>query len=128
MRKVIISISVGIIAIALTFAIYLEPWSDVKINNSILDGGKYSYSERMTLTANQLYISDSDDFASEMLKRFVENDFQNVRFSFDENGYPEKLNMTVYSNKLSKRLHKQAFCIIATKTTDNPVHYDYSIE
>lgn len=128
MKKIFLSVAIvlSVIFVGLTF--YVQPWTDIKINNSILDGNKGASSERVSLTANQLYISDSDDFSSEMLKRFEENDFQNVRFSFDENGYPEKLNITVYSNKLSQRLHKQSFCIVATKTSDNPVHYDYSIE
>lgn len=128
MKKIVSSISVVLIVIILGFSIYLEPWSDIKISNSLLDGNKDSYSEKLTLIANDLYIDDTEVFSEEMLDRFIENDFKNVRFSFDQNGYPDKVQISVYSNNLSHQLHNQAFCIVANKSSDNPIKYDYSIE
>lgn len=52
----------------------------------------------LTIIANQEKIEDKEAFAEQLIEQVRNNDFKTILFSYDEVGYPTRLEMTVYLN------------------------------
>lgn len=78
----------------------------------------------ITIIANRLYIRDKEKFAEQMLQRCVDNSFHGVRFSYDMNGYPNELSISVYMNHTMWKLKKRAFQI----WYEQDLEYQYDIK
>ena len=53
--------------------------------------------------ANKLYIGDKEAFARKMIETCINNEFRDVRFSYDM-GYPAEITMDIYTNETARRL------------------------
>lgn len=60
------------------------------------------YEQKLTIVVNKLFILDKDKFTEEMLERCIDNDFHEIKFSYDFNGYPNKIEITVYLNEINR--------------------------
>ena len=88
---------------------YLQWGRDVAVcssNPKIFSNGSL---EEISIIANKLYIFDHEKFAEYILQRCVENSFKEVRFSYDLNGYPSEVHISVYMNQFAWKLKKKAF-------------------
>lgn len=54
---------------------------------------------QLTIIANRYEIADKEEFAKELIKKVCDNSFKTIRFSYDENGYPLGLYISVYLNE-----------------------------
>ena len=59
------------------------------------------YEEYISVIANKVWISDKEKIAEELVKKCIENNFQEIMFSYDLRGYPNGLHITVYTNKIT---------------------------
>ena len=77
----------------------------------------------ITIIANRLYIRNEKEFAEQMLQRCVDNSFHEVRFSYDMNGYPNELSISVYMNPTMWKMKKRVFQI----RYEQDLEYKYDI-
>lgn len=53
--------------------------------------------------------SDEEECSKEIIQHIVDNDFYNMRFSFDMNGYPNKVNVNVFTTEKNLQKDKKAY-------------------
>ncbi len=101
-------IHLAIVLVILMF-VYLQYDRDVAVCSSNPRVNSEGYLEDIVIIANKLYIFDHEKFAEYILQRCVENSFKEVRFSYDLNGYPNEVHISVYMNQFAWELKKKAF-------------------
>lgn len=84
---------------------------DCVISNSTND--EYN----LTIIANQDEIEDKEEFAKQLIEQVYHNDFKTIMFSFDETGYPTRLQMTVYLDEKDWKKH-DAFMNVSLEQKD----------
>ena len=57
------------------------------------------YSESISVLEDEEVISNKEACVYEIIQRVVADDFKEIDFSFEENGYPNELSVTVYTSK-----------------------------
>lgn len=119
--KVIMIAVIGLLAVAILG--YLQNGRDVSVCGSHWDTFGNGSTMDITIIANRLYIRDKEEFAEQMLQRCVDNSFREVMFSYDMNGYPNELNISVYMNPTMWKLKKRVFQI----RYEQDLEYQYDI-
>lgn len=61
--------------------------------------------------ANKLFILDKEEFAEQMIERCIDNDFREIKFSYDLTGYPDRIEITVYLNEINRRYADYPFLL-----------------
>lgn len=107
-RNVII---LSIICILCTVLGYIQYGQDEEVVSSRNLTFANGYVLDIALVVNRPYITDEKGFAREMLKKCMDNSFQNILFSNDWKGYPNGLNITVYLDKRDWETKTEAFHI-----------------
>lgn len=106
---------------------YLQFGRRIEIENTRISSFQDGYTEYINLVANKLYITDKDKYAKEVIDTFVDNSFDDVRFSFDL-GYPSTLNISVYMNRWNKKMEFEICCIFDIDNADGkPYYYEFEI-
>lgn len=82
---------------------------DCVVSNTFND--EYS----LTIIANREKIEDKELFAKELVEMARNNDFKTILFSYDEVGYPTRLEMTVYLNEKDWQNHNSVMRISLTQ-------------
>ena len=77
----------------------------------------------LTVVANAGEIKDKEEFAREVIHMCQQNSFRSIRFSTDIDGYPSKLNITVYLNRKDIE-GNEPVCKIEFMTDDYNEDYD----
>lgn len=90
---------------------YLQFGRDVRVISSMLMSSDQYYEQKLTIVANKLFILDKDKFAEEMIERCMDNDFREMKFSYDLLGSPYKIEITVYLNERDRKCAHQSFVI-----------------
>ena len=98
-------IHLAIVLVILMF-VYLQYGRDVAVCSSYPRVNSDGYLEDIVIIANKLYIFDHEKFAEYILRRCVENSFKEVRFSYELNGYPNEVHISVYMNQFAWKLKK----------------------
>ena len=96
-RNLIWVVFIGIVL----FLAYLQFGRDVRVVSSMNISSDRYYEQKLTIVANKLFILNKDKFVEEMLQRCIDNDFHEMKFSYDLNGYPDKIEITVYLNEIA---------------------------
>ena len=99
MRKRLMRASLVLMALC----IYLQWGRGVSVRNTISSSWDGKRTEYMTIVANKLYIGDKEAFARKMIETCINNEFRDVRFSYDM-GYPAEITMDIYTNETARRL------------------------
>ena len=99
MRKRLMQASLVLMALC----IYLQWGRGVSVRNTISSSWDGKRTEYMTIVANKLYIGDKEAFARKMIEACINNEFRDVRFSYDM-GYPAEITMDIYTNETARRL------------------------
>lgn len=103
---------IQIICLCLLFILgffYLQVSRNPTINSAFTSSDPNGYVANITITANKLIIFDQNKLQKDLINRIQNNDFENMLFSYDVMGYPRECTVTVYSNKLTKKLGIPAF-------------------
>lgn len=122
MRKRFVVVAVFLVLFATL--IYLQYGRDVSVVNSNLSLSGEFYEQRLTIVANKLFITDKEQFAKEMIERTIDNSFRDMMFSYDIPGYPNRIEISVYTNELSRKLFKKNFTVFFESDMD----YNYNIK
>lgn len=115
---------VTIILVIFTALIYLQYGRDIKVINSNLSLSGEFCEQRLTIVANKIFITNKEQFAEEITEQIISNSFQDMLFSYDIADYPNKIEIILYTNKLSQRLFKRNFTIFFESDAD----YNYNIK
>ena len=99
MRKRLMRASLVLMALC----IYLQWGRGVSVRNTISSSWDGKRTEYMTIVANKLYIGDKEAFARKMIETCINNEFRDVRFSYDM-GYPAEITMDIYTNETARQL------------------------
>ena len=89
--------------ILMALCIYLQWGRGVSVRNTISSSRDGKRTEHITIVANKLYIGDKEAFAGDMIETCINNEFRDVRFSYDM-GYPVEITMDIYTNDTARRL------------------------
>lgn len=84
--------------------LYLQFGRDVEVISTMSTTSSQFYGQSMIVVANKLIILDKGIFAEKFLERIRRNDFKEVRFSYDVLGYPDRIKVTVYPNRICMKL------------------------
>lgn len=122
MRKRFVVVAVFLVLFATL--IYLQYGRDVSVVNSNLSLSGEFYEQRLTIVANKLFITDKEQFAKEMIERTIDNSFRDMMFSYDIPGYPNRIEISVYRNELSRKLFEKNFTVFFESDMD----YNYNIK
>ena len=95
-------VAMAVIICMITGFLYLQYGRDVKVTSSMNFSSDNYYEMDFTVVANKLFIIDKQRFAKEMIERCIDNDFHDIKFSYDMIGYPNRLQINVYLNEFSK--------------------------
>lgn len=117
MRKKLLFIVLFILAL-----LYLQFGRGPHLNNTITSSNSAGYELTLTITANKLLILNRDSFVNSLIEQTVQNEWKNIQFSYDMQGYPNKLTIYVYANPFFKRLDLLAFR--AKYVQETPYLYD----
>ena len=109
MRKRLMRASLVLMALC----IYLQWGRGVSVRNTISSSWDGKRTEYMTIVANKLYIGDKEAFARKMIEACINNEFRDVRFSYDM-GYPAEITMDIYTNETARRLGIRCCCLLYT--------------
>ena len=107
---------------------YLQYGRKVEVKNTRITNYQYGYTEYINLVANKLYIVDKSVFAKEVINIFINNSFDDVKFSFDLNGYPSDLIITVYMNKWDENEAFEICCVFDSDNTNNEKLHRFDFE
>lgn len=80
---------------------YLQFGRDMDCDNSwSFSNSNQYYEESINVFLNKLVVTDSnEEIAEEIIQKVIVNDFKRIKFSFDVQGYPNTLNVSVYKNE-----------------------------
>lgn len=88
---------------------YINSTGEPDVLNTKISMNQQGYSLKLEINANRLWIVDKDKLKDELIEKTLENNFDNVRFSYDVLGYPDEVQITVYANELTRRLNISVF-------------------
>lgn len=108
MKKKIRIMSLCLLFFILGF-FYLQVSHKPTICNVITCSDAKGYTTNLSITANKLIIFNQNKLQQELIDGIRKNNFKNMLFSYDVMGYPRECNVTVYTNKLAKKLGIPAF-------------------
>lgn len=100
--------------------LYLQYGRDVNVTSSMNLSSDNYYEMELTVVANKLFIIDKQRFAEEMIERCIDNNFHDIKFSYDMMGYPNRLQINVYLNEFSK----SHFTILYMTESENGMDYN----
>lgn len=101
---------------------YLQFGRKVEIRDTKITSYQDGYAEEVNITANKLYIMDKDKFAKDVIDTFIDNSFDNIKFSFDL-GYPDTLHISVYMNKWNKNVAFEICCLFNISDVEKKLDY-----
>ena len=112
--------AMAVIICMITGFLYLQYGRDVKVTSSMNFSSANYYQMDFTVVANKLFIIDKQRFAEEMIERCIDNNFYDIKFSYDMMGYPNRLKINVYLNEFSK----SQFTIRYMTESENGMEYN----
>lgn len=119
-RWIIVFISGSIISLFL----FLQFGRDIKAVSSRSHMADNFYEQEFTVIANTVIIPDKEKFAEDLIQRCIDNNFHEIRFSYDMTGYPNRLRITVYPNEWSRKCSRDCFTIQYETDAGCPNHYN----
>lgn len=102
----------GIMICIVILLVYLQNGRKEKVMNTVINQYDKGYEEEICIIANKLYIREKEKYAEELIDKVVQNKYQNVRFSYDILGYPEKIKITVYYSEWDYRNIRRSFTVL----------------
>ena len=67
--------------------------------------------QEISVVSNKLFVWDQKEYAKKLVVKALNNQYENVLFSYDIEGYPNEIRITVYDNRKNYKKGKKAFQI-----------------
>ncbi|MBM6668782.1 hypothetical protein H6A64_13295 [Lacrimispora saccharolytica] len=108
--------------------------NEMDVYNSRTIAFENGYIEDLTIIVNKKHITDYEECAKEIIKKYINNEYQSMIFSFDF-GYPAELNATVFlsendidnSHPIFEMTYSQEFNTYEYNIKDNPEKFHIEI-
>lgn len=107
MRKKIVFIVLCILLLCEIF--YLQVRRKPTVCNIVTCADSVGYNAEITIIMNKIVIFNQEKTEQDLINRIMNNNFENMQFSYDMMGYPEEIKVTVYTNSFTKKLGIPAF-------------------
>lgn len=107
MRKKIVFIVLCVLFLCEIF--YLQVSCEPTLNSTITHNDSDGYDADLTITMNKILIFNQEKTELDLINRIMDNEFENMQFSYDAMGYPEEIKVTVYTNSFTRKLGIPAF-------------------
>ena len=104
--------------------LYLQFGQAATVRHSETYSNPHGYEANLTITANKICIFNRKKLTEQLIRRTIDNDFKNMQFSYDMLGYPNQLNITVYTNIITQYLGIPAFTVQYTQE----IPYQYNVK
>lgn len=88
---------------------YLQLSRKPTVDNIVTNADSSGYTATLTITANKLFIEDQSRLQQVLINHILNNDFENMLFSYDVMGYAKEYTVTVHTNAWTKKLGLSAF-------------------
>lgn len=95
--------------IFISVLIYLQFGRVTEGYSSIVESSENGYIENVSIVANRLFITNKENFAIQAIQEITDNSLKGIMFSYDIQGYPNGLYITVYLNDTDYRNGKRYF-------------------
>lgn len=92
--------------------------------SSTIESFKNGYVQDVSIVSHRIFIPDKEEFAREVIQMIIDNSLKGIMFSYDVNGYPNGLYITVYLNESSCRSGNGSFKISYTQNIENGFRYN----
>lgn len=83
------------------------------------------YSQDITIILNDSFKRKTDDLADEIIGKYIDNNLDGIKFSFDKSDYADEVSVVIYKNKIDFENNKIHCKFKFEKTSDNPITYKY---
>ena len=113
-------VPIAVIICMITGFLYLQYGRDVKVTSSMKFSSDNYYEMELKVVANKLFIIDKQRFAKDIIERCIDNDFYDIKFSYDMMAYPNRLQINIYLNEFSK----SHFTILYMTELENGMDYN----
>lgn len=88
---------------------YLQFYREPTVNGAITSSDSEGYEATLTITMNKIIILNREKTEQTLITQIIDNDFKNMKFSYDVMGYPREWTVTVYTNNFTRSLGIPAF-------------------
>lgn len=109
----------GILICIIAILGYFQYGQEEKVVNTMVSTSDKFYKQEFDVIANKLFIWNKEKYADELIGKAVDNNYKNVRFSYDITGYPNEIIISVYNNEWNYQHDYMAFQIIYTSDDEN---------
>ena len=92
--------------------------------SSTIESFKNGYVQDVSIVSHRIFIQDKEEFSREVIQMIIDNSLKGILFSYDINGYPNGLYVTVYLNESSCRSGNSSFKISYTQDIQNGFRYN----
>lgn len=82
--------------------LYLQFGRKAVINNVLTKTNPDGYELSMSITMNSIFVFNREKMAHDLVEQVLDNNFENMKMSYDVHGYPDEMTITVYTNQICK--------------------------
>ena len=111
------------ILVLMALCMYLQWGRGVSVKNTISSSWDGKRAEHITVVVNRLYIRNKEALALELVETCINNEFRDVRFSYDM-GYPVEIRMDVYINEASWKRGIRCFEVLFAQPEEEQYRYN----
>lgn len=108
-------VMVSIVVCVIIIFVYLQYGREEKVVSSMANTSDSYHEQEFSVFTNKLFIWDKEKYAKKLVEKAIENEYKNVRFSYDLMGYPNKINISVYYGMWNYQHGKLMFQVDALK-------------
>ncbi|MEQ2719462.1 hypothetical protein [Fusicatenibacter saccharivorans] len=104
----------GVIVLWMCIAISYIYWCSVgneTVVSSFVDLSDGYCIQEISVLSNNLFVWDQKEYAKKLVIKALNNQYENVLFSYDIAGYPNEMRIIVYDNRKNYKKGKKAFQI-----------------
>lgn len=113
-----------IIVVAFMLLIPLQYRLEIEGYSSTIESFSNGYIQDVSVLSHRIFIPDKEKFAREVIQMIIDNSLKGIMFSYDVNGYPNELHITVYLNEAACRSGNSSFKISYTQDIQNGFRYN----
>ncbi len=107
---------------------YLQYGREIEGYDSIVENSENGYIENISIVANRLFIANKGNFSKQAIQKTIDNSLNGIMFSYDIQGYPNGLYITVYLNDTDYRNGKSSFEISYLQDGEGEYDEKYDIK
>lgn len=112
--------------IFISVLIYLQYGRETKGYSSIVENLGNGYIENVSIVTNKLFIENKGNFSKQVIQEITDNSLKGIMFSYDVQGYPNGLHITVYMDDFHYKNGKSCFKIFYLQ--DDRYNEEYNIK